>query len=186
MRRTTLCLAGCLLLLPYLSQGQSLSLGQLLALSASAGDRQAPEVVQNLPGDKWIYQGLWQNTNELYWTSSDADEPADSAAEPLAYLGLRPGSFSVDVVYKTVLPEAVGTLRSELRRRKMVSEPVTCLACEGVRYSTPEFQLSIYSKRKGEYPFVVVVHRLMPTPSKSSLQAKALLRTDTSTTKATP
>lgn len=181
-----LCTVWLLLLLTHTGRGQTLSLNQLLALSASTGGAEAPEARQHLPAERWSYRGVWQNTNEVYWTCLDIAEANDPDAEPVAWIGLRPNQAFTDVVYKTVLPTTVTALRGELRKRKLTPEPVNCIECEGARYSTPEFQLTIYSKKKGDFPFVVVVRRLLPAAGGSSLQAKALSKNEAPAGKVAP
>jgi len=56
-------------------------------------------------------------------------------------------------------------LRAELKSRKLTTQPVTYFGCEAVRFQGPDFEATIFSLTKGDYPFVIVVHQVPPEPA---------------------
>ena len=146
----------------YRAAAQCLPLATLSALSVEPiGDTPPAIVSQVLPGTEWQYRGLLSDTRELAWTSV-----TPKAATPTSRLSLRPTQQRYDVVLKTSVSGCVRQLRGELNARKIKPEPITCLNCEGQRYNLPEGgSVSFFSKMKGPYPLVVVLHPPAGTPA---------------------
>ena len=163
--------AGLLLLLGPPAQAQCLPLTQLLVLAhQSAAVTQmvvtgaAPHSLLQriLPADEWAYQGPVGSTRDYYWTNL---EPGARAGQrPTSWLSLRPAQATHDVVLKTTAGGCIRQLRRELEQQQLHPEAVTCLDCEGVRYQAPAYNVTIYSGRPGDYPFVLVLRQL-PAPA---------------------
>ncbi|MDJ0364125.1 hypothetical protein QMK33_03100 [Hymenobacter sp. H14-R3] len=124
----------------------------------------------SLPTSEWeLHQ---PPTGAVYWAFSAPANPGATPAAPDTRLELRRSNQQAqfDVVYKTPRKACVSELRSELRRAKLKAEPVTCLQCEGERFTAPTYTVTIYSQQenfnqgKAPYPFVVVVHSLAGGP----------------------
>lgn len=56
-------------------------------------------------------------------------------------------------------------MRAELKSRKLTTQSVTYFGCEAVRFQGPDFEATIFSLTKGDYPFVIVVHQVPPEPA---------------------
>lgn len=151
-----LFLLGPALCAPAL-RAQCLSLADLLAIGAEPTALTAPKVVTAHLAAEWTYAGPTAIVREAAWTYV----PAGTTA-PTARLQLRAQRPGQDVVLKTVQANCVRDLRSELKSRKLTTQPVTCPGCEATRYQGPDFEATIYSQMKGEFPFVVVVHQVVP------------------------
>lgn len=147
---------------------QCLSLDELLALApessalatAPAGDGLPPNLQRMLPKLTWAYQGQIAGTHDYFWTSPAFGGPLDQPTT--SWLCVRPGQATRDVVLKTTRAACVRQLRQELEK-KLRPEPVTCVECEGVRYQSEAYSVTIYSHKKGQYPFVVVVRQPLAT-----------------------
>lgn len=137
------------------ARAQCLTLADMLAIGAEPGAISTPTIVTNhLPSD-WVYVGPSATVRESAWTFTLNGEPSPAAR--LQVRAQRPGQ---DVVLKTNQASCVRELRSELKSRKLTSQPVTCPSCEGIRFQGPDFEATIYSQMKGEYAYVVVVHQV--------------------------
>lgn len=154
-------LSFMLLLVGAISQplaAQSVSLADLLAIGAEPTALTTPEdVTKHLSGD-WTYKAPTINSREAFW----ALPAAEGFAMPIARITVRAQRPGQDVVFKTTDAASVRGLRSELKAKKLTAEPVTCPSCEGVRFKGSDFDATIYSQMKGDYPFVVVVHQVPP------------------------
>lgn len=142
---------------PALAQ-TPLSLDDLTKLSALPPGLPFEKMTAALLPAGWVYRGLASGLDdEVYWTLAQ-----DSAC----WLSLRPmPTGTLDVIYKTSAARDVGPLRRELHRRKFPTTPVTCLACEGVRYEGPGYTVAVYSGKKPPYPYIVVLHQVVvPAP----------------------
>lgn len=152
-------LSFILLLAGAISQpvwAQSVSLANLLAIGAEPAALTTPEdVTKHLPIE-WDYKAPTANSREAFW----ALPAAEGLALPVARITVRAQRPGQDVVLKTTDASSVRGLRSELKSKKLTGEPVTCPSCEGVRFKGPDFEATIYSEMKGDYPFVVVVHQV--------------------------
>lgn len=174
MFRLSLVVSCCLLLVLAAGRpaaAQCLSLDQLLALAPEssalnappAEDGPPPNLQRLLPKLTWAYQGQITGTRDFFWTSPAFGGPLDQPTT--SWLCLRPSQITRDVVLKTTRAACVRQLRQELEK-KLRPEPVTCVECEGVRYQSEAYSVTIYSHKKGQYPFVVVVRQpLAAAPS---------------------
>lgn len=162
----------CLLLLWQLAtasavRAQCPALADLLAIGAEPTALVAsPVITRHLPSD-WSMNTPTPPSREVFWTL-----PApDGAALPVARLQMRAQRPGQDVVLKTSLANCVRELRGELKSRKLTAQPVTCPSCEAVRYQGPDFEATIYSQMKGDYPFVIVVHQVPAAASPATPEA---------------
>lgn len=137
------------------AQAQCVSLTDLLAIGAEPTALVSPKVVTDHLTFEWAYEPLTATTKEATWTFTPSGTGTASAR-----LVVRPQRPGQDVLLKTSQLSCIRDLRSELKSRKMVPLPVTCPSCEAVRYQSPEFDVTLYSQMKGEFPFVVVVHQV--------------------------
>ena len=163
-------LSGQVLCAPEL-RAQCISLADLLVIGAEPAALTAPKVVTDHLTVEWTYVGPTAAVRETVWTF----KPSGTAAS-IARLQMRVQRPGQDVVLKTAQANCVRDLRSELKSRKLTAQPVTCLNCEAVRYQGPDFEATIYSQMKGEFPFVVVVHQVppgMPPAASSTVGVKA-------------
>ena len=138
-------------------RAQCIGLADLLAIGAEPTAITAPKVVTDHLTFEWTYAGPTATVREASWTYVPSGTTAPSAR--LQMRAQRPGQ---DVVLKTTQANCVRDLRSELKSRKLTAQPVTCPSCEATRYQGPDFEATIYSQMKGEFPFVVVVHQVPP------------------------
>jgi hypothetical protein len=122
---------------------------------------------------EWTYNGPTATSRETFWTTP-AENGSTIFASRLMLRAQRPGQ---DVVLKTTQASCVRELRSALKDRKLEAQPVTCPSCEAVRYKGTDFDATIYSKMKGDYPFVVVIHQvpagMVAAPAASGSSVKA-------------
>ncbi|MCC3152504.1 hypothetical protein Q3A66_05525 [Hymenobacter sp. BT770] len=159
---------------PASLRAQCIGFADLLTIGAEPTALTSPQVVTQHLTSEWSYTAPTASSREAFWTLP-AQNGAAVAACRLMLRAQRPGQ---DVVFKTVQASCVRELRSELKSRKLVAEPVTCPSCEAVRYKGPDFEATIYSQMKGDYPFVVVVHQvpaLLPGPAAKGAGAKVVL-----------
>ena len=138
-------------------RAQCLSLTELLTIGAEPTALTTPKAVTDHLTFEWTYAGPTATVREAAWTFVPSGTTAPTAR--LQMRAQRPGQ---DVVLKTTQANCVRDLRSELKSRKLTAQPVTCPSCEAVRYQGPDFEATIYSQMKGEFPFVVVVHQVPP------------------------
>jgi hypothetical protein len=140
-------------------QAQCLPLNSLLELGKLPTDKSpvtlAPEY---LPDTEWTHRGTVEKSKDLFWTVGERKPEGESGEKYDSWVSLRLNQTKYDVVFKTTAASCVNQLKSELRALKVKSEPVTCVECEGVRYIGDGYSVNVYSRKKGVYPFVVVVH----------------------------
>lgn len=153
---------------PLSGFGQCLALDDLLAIGAEPTALSVPQVVTDRLNAAWAYTAPTAMAREAFWTLP----AASGGAVPTARLQLRAQRPGQDVVLKTTEAACVRQLRGELKGRKLTSQPVTCPACEAVRFQGPDFEATIYSQMKGDYPFVVVLHQV-PTARAAASAASA-------------
>lgn len=163
MRVSLLLLLLGLALAPARLRAQCPVLDDLLAIGAEPTALTSPPVVAAHLSADWVLNPPKAGARETFWTVPASD---GGAAALLLVRAQRPGQ---DVVLKTTQAACVRQLRSELKSRKLTTQEVTCPNCEAVRFQSPEFEATIYSQMKGDYPFIVVVHQVLaaaaPTPS---------------------
>lgn len=152
----TLLLRGGVAFLSLPAQAQCLELSELLAIGAEPTALTVPQVVTARLAAEWSFTGPTATSREVSWALPMLKGSTIAAAR----LSLRPQRPGQDVVLKTTLAACVRDLRSQLKSRKLTAQPVTCPGCEAVRYQGPDFDATIYSQMKGDYPFVVVVHQV--------------------------
>ncbi|MDB5268933.1 MAG: Rhodanese-related sulfurtransferase [Hymenobacter sp.] len=138
-------------------RAQCVGLADLLAIGAEPTALTSPKVVTDHLTFEWTYIGPTATVREAAWTFV----PSGGAA-PTARLQMRAQRPGQDVVLKTTQANCVRELNRELKSRKLTAQPVTCPSCEAVRYQGPDFEATIYSQMKGEFPFVIVVHQVPP------------------------
>jgi hypothetical protein len=159
--RILLALLFCGLLGTFSASAQCVTLADMASVAAEPKALAKPDQLGQLPPGEWVLRGSAPRSKEILWTSSSASE---GAVPPAAFL-LRPLQESFDVVLKTTDPACVREIRSELKSQKLTAVPVTCPSCEAMRYEGPRYQTTIYSKMKGDYPFVVVLHPVPVVPA---------------------
>ena len=162
----TLLLWGGVAFLSLPAQAQCLELSELLAIGAEPTALTAPQVVTARLAAGWSFTGPTETSREASWALPILEGSTIAAAR----LSLRPQRPGQDVVLKTTMAACVRDLRSQLKSRKLTAQPVTCPGCEAVRYQGPDFDATIYSQMKGDYPFVVVVHQV---PASSAVPAES-------------
>ncbi|WP_210515180.1 hypothetical protein [Hymenobacter terricola] len=137
-------------------RAQCLGLSDLLAIGTEPTALTTPQVVTAHLTFEWTFTGPTAALRETFWTV-----PApDGGSLPPARLTLRPQRPGQDVVLKTTQANCVRELTRELKSRKLTAQPVTCPSCEAIRFQGVGFEATIYSKMKGDYPYVVVVHQV--------------------------
>ena len=141
------------------ARAQCLALTDLLAIGAEPTGLTTPAVVTPHLTFEWAITGPTATSRDFFWTLP----AADNGPIPAARLQLRAQRPGQDVVLKTTLAACVRQLRGELKSRKLPAQPVTCPGCEAERFQGADFEATIYSQMKGDYPFVVVVHQVPPT-----------------------
>jgi hypothetical protein len=141
-------------------QAQCLPLSSLLALGNTPTTQSpASAVAPYLPAIEWAYRGPVDGGKDPYWTFTTQESTASSSGDAAqAWISLRSNQGKYDVVFKTPMGSCVNQLKSELRALKIKTEPITCVECEGIRYVGDGYTVNIYSKKKGPFPNVVVVH----------------------------
>ena len=139
------------------ARAQCVALNDLLAIGADPTAQVSGKVVTDHVSFEWTFVGATPTAKEPSWTFTPA-----GASAPAARLLVRPQRPGQDVLLKTTQASCLRDLRSELKARKLTPQPVTCPNCEAVRYQAPDFDVTLYSLMKGEFPFVVVVHQVPP------------------------
>lgn len=137
------------------AQAQCVALSDLLAIGADPTALVSSKVGTDHLTPEWTYSAATGTIREASWAFTPAGEAA-----PTARMLVRPQRPGQDVLLKTSQASCVRDLRSELKARKLTAQPVTCPNCEAVRYQGPDFDVTLYSQMKGEFPFVVVVHQV--------------------------
>ena len=166
MRFSSLFLLASLIIVvgrPVAAQCLELVSLQALGVAATGQSTAPPAIVsQVLSSTEWRFLGPVGNTRELAWTSRSAETPLSTptpTSTPTLRLSLRPVQGRYDVVLKTTDAGCVRQLRQELTARRLKPQPITCPNCLGQRYLLPEgATVSFYSKMRGDYPLVVVLH----------------------------
>ena len=146
-------------------RAQCLKLSDLLSIGADPAAASSPPAVSGRLGSAWTFKEATAASREMYWAW--ATLPAGALAP--ARLTVRPQRPGQDVVLKTTQAACLRDLRSELKSRKLVAQPVTCPGCEAVRFQGPDFEATLYSQMKGDYPYVVVVHQVPVVGSTTSV-----------------
>jgi hypothetical protein len=154
---TLLALLGSQLVFMSAARAQCVALGDLLAIGADPTAQSSGKVVTDHVSFEWAFVGATPATKEASWTFTPT-----GTSVPTARLLVRPQRPGQDVLLKTTQASCLRDLRSELKARKLTPQPVTCPNCEAVRYQSPDFDVTLYSQMKGEFPFVVVVHQVPP------------------------
>ena len=152
---------------PSMGLAQCIGLDDLLVIGAEPTALTVPQIVTGRLSPNWTFNGPTATSREVFWTLPATDGSA-LAAIRLQVRAQRPGQ---DVVLKTTQAACVRQLRAELKSRKLTAQPVTCPNCEAVRFQSPDFEATIYSQMKGEYPFVVVLHQVPVVPAGSGAKA---------------
>jgi len=137
------------------ARAQCVDLNDLLAIGADPTAQISGKVVTDHVSFEWAFAGATPTAKEAFWTFTPSGAPA-----PTGRLQVRPQRPGQDVVLKTAQASCLRELRAELKDRKLNAQPVTCPNCEAVRYQAADFAVTLYSKMKGEFPFVVVVHQV--------------------------
>lgn len=153
-----LALLGSQLLLAPVARAQCIALSDLLAIGADPTVQVSGKTVTDHVSFEWAFVPASATSKEANWTFT----PSGSST-PTARMMVRPQRPGQDVLLKTTQASCVRDLRSELKARKLSAQPVTCPSCEAVRYQAPDYDVTLYSQMKGEFPFVVVVHQVPPT-----------------------
>ena len=151
-----LVLLLCQACIPLPGFGQCLALDEMLAIGAEPTALTVPQVVTGRLTAAWAFTAPTGAAREAFWTLP----AASGETVPIARLQLRAQRPGQDVVLKTTDAACVRQLRGELKGRKLASQPVTCPGCEAVRFQGADFEATIYSQMKGDYPFVVVLHQV--------------------------
>jgi hypothetical protein len=152
-----LALLGSQLAFASAAHAQCVALSDLLAIGADPTAQVSGKVATDHLSVEWVYVGATSTSKEASWTFTPA-----GASAPTARMVVRPQRPGQDVLLKTAQASCVRDLRAELKARKLTPQPVTCPSCEAVRYQAPDFDVTLYSQMKGEFPFVVVVHQVPP------------------------
>ena len=137
------------------ARAQCIALSDLLAIGADPTAQSSGKVVTDHVSFEWTFAGATPTAKEASWTFTPS-----GASAPTARLLLRPQRPGQDVLLKTSQASCLRDLRSELKARKLTAKPVTCPNCDAVRYQASDFDVTLYSQMKGEFPFVVVVHQV--------------------------
>lgn len=140
---------------------QTLPLDQLLKLGTLPAGLPLQKMTPALFPSEWTYRGQQEHSNETYWTASATDyDYADELDGPASSISLRPMSNgAVDVLFRTSQSRYFEPIHKELKRMKLPVVPVTCLDCEGERYEASNYTVTLYTGKKGPYPFIVVIHQ---------------------------
>ncbi len=148
---------GCWGSLASVARAQCLSLDQMVSVGAAPTALAQPQDLAELPINDWVFKGGIPRSHDVYWASA---APVAGSVPP-AIVTLRTQQRNFDVVLKTTQAACVRQVSSELRVLKMKPVNVTCPnGCEAQRYDGPDYQTTLYSKMKGDYPFVIVMHPL--------------------------
>ena len=137
------------------AHAQCIALSDLLAIGGDPTAQASGKVVTDHVSFEWVFAGATPTAKETSWTFTPS-----GASAPTARLLVRPQRPGQDVLLKTSQASCLRDLRSELKARKLTAKPVTCPSCEAVRYQSSDFDVTLYSQMKGEFPFVVVVHQV--------------------------
>ena len=143
------------------AQAQTMPLDQLLKLGALPAGLPLQKMTAALFSPEWSYRGHVERTEETYWTANATDYEYDAETEkPTSWVSLRPmPNGGVDVLFKTYAARNFDPIRKELKRMKLPVKPVTCLECEGERYEGPNYTVTLYTGKKGPFPFILVLHQ---------------------------
>ncbi len=150
----------CLLAASTRGHAQCITLDQLLDLSTAGADPLMQRVTRDLPAAEWTYRGRGPIGKEIYWTYKD---PLDDYVAPdgssEAWLSVRPVLNAHVVTMKTIFPACMNGIRASLRSLKLEQKPITCQDCEATRFEGVQFIIDVYDRKKGPYPFIIVVRQ---------------------------
>ena len=152
-----LCCVTLLAVLTSPARAQCVALSDLLAIGADPTAQSSGKVVTDHVSTEWTFVGPTPMAKEAFWTFMPA-----GASAPTGRLQVRSQRPGQDVVLKSTQANCLRDLRSELKARKLTAQPVTCPNCEAVRYQAADFDVTLYSQMKGEFPFIAVVHQVPP------------------------
>lgn len=165
------CLAFCLA--HPAVHAQSLSLDKLLTLahfSVNLTPAQSSQVY--LP--EWTFspslptsQTPEERLTWGWWPSPDQQEL------PTTLLSLRPVHGTLDVLLKFKHAGPFHQLQREMQRLHQEPLAVTCINCQGERYTLPDYTLSFYQGKPEPFPYIVVLHLSEPAPSRPASPAAA-------------
>ena len=142
------------------AQAQCLSLEQMVGIAAAPTALAQPDNLAELPTSDWAFKGGIARSHNLYWVGLQTQSGTHA---PTVLLRVQQRNF--DVVLNTAQAACVRQMRSALRALRLTPVPVNCPdGCEAQRYDGPDYQATLYSKMKGDYPFVVVLHSLRQVP----------------------
>jgi hypothetical protein len=146
---------------------------QVLTKEVADGHLSPPNLAPYLPSSEWqLHQPA---TGAAYWSFIGIEPNATVPTTPETRVELRRSNQQdqYDVVYKTTRKNCFNDLRAELRRAKLKVEPVTCLQCEGERFTGMNYTVTTYNQQEGfaqgkaPYPYVLVIHAVVsPSVSK--------------------
>lgn len=143
------------------ASAQTLTLDHLLKLGTLPTDVPLQKMTAALFPADWSYRGHVAQTDEVYWTANATDYEFDTETEAAtSWVSLRPmPTGAMDVLFKTSHGRNFEPIRKELKRLKFPVTPVTCLECQGERYTGPNYTITLYTGKKAPYPFIVVLHQ---------------------------
>ena len=165
-----LMVLGCWGSLASVARAQCLSLDQMVSVGAAPTALAQPQDLAELPVNEWVFKGGIPRSHDVYWASATTA----ASGPPPATVTLRTQQRNFDVVLKTTQGACIRQVSSDLKALKIKPINVTCPnGCEAQRYDGPDYQATLYSKMKGEYPFVIVLHPLRQAPQAPPPAAKA-------------
>jgi hypothetical protein len=146
---------------------------QVLTKEVADGHLSPPNLAPYLPSSEWQFHQ--PATGTAYWSFIGIETNVSAPSTPETRVELRRSNQQdqYDVVYKTTRKNCFNDLRAELRRTKLKAEPVTCLQCEGERFTGMNYTVTTYNQQVGfaqgktPYPYVLVIHPVVsPSVSK--------------------
>jgi hypothetical protein len=151
---------------------QTLSLDKLLTLAHFNANLTAAQSSQvYLP--EWTFSpSLPSSLSEEQLTWGWWPTP-DQQVLPTALLSLRPVHGTLDVLLKFKQVGPFHQLQREMQRRHQEPRAVTCISCQGERYTLPDYTLSFYQGKPEPFPFIVVLHLSEPAQSRPASPAAA-------------
>lgn len=145
------------------ARAQCFELPQLLSISTAKMSVSKPERIPLLPATEWKLQAAASSTQEIVFTSFLTG--ADGKPQAQVLLRPLPGQLNPDVLLKTNQLACIRQVRASLKGLGLKPVPVTCPSCEGQRYQSNDFVATLYSGLKGDYPFMLVMHPVVPAGS---------------------
>lgn len=140
------------------AHAQDLALDKLTGLLALPVDLTPARAAEaGLP--EWVFRPASPVTEEEpltwgWWPPSDTPGHL-----PGALLSLRPNHGAFDVVLHLRRAGTFNQLHRDLQRQKLLPLPVTCLGCQGERFTSPTYTVAFYQGKPEPYPYIVVLHR---------------------------